>query len=167
MREEKTQEGKCGMNSFKRSSQHNIGSICFIIALSLSFMFCIECVSAANQTISRSIKIGEFYDKTIKFHNYKDYPIDFSFELEGDAASMVDLDKMNMTIMPDNDGHLKITLFANRNKGTYRGMLKLVGDINEEIPIEIKVYHKSIPVEALLIELSAVQDKIYPGRTFK
>ena len=145
----------------------NLKHLFLIFILSYVFFISIGLASAADQTISKSIKIGQFYDKTIKFHNFKNFPIEFSFEVEGDVASMVSLERKTIEIMPNEDGFLKLTLLANRNNGTYVGNLLITGDIEEVIPIEIKVYQRDIPVDALLIELTPFKDKVFTGKIFK
>ncbi len=119
--------------------------------------------------IKHKIRIDTFLQQSLYIYSFKDYPVALSFTLTGDnMTGIFQLDKTSMTLAPDSNDHLIITIFGRPPVGTYYGNLTIDGEINATIPVEIEILPKDrIPVEALLLNLETNDKRVLPGDAFK
>ena len=119
--------------------------------------------------IKRKVRIDTFHQESLYVYSFKRTPVTLTFTLGGDnMTNIIELDKSVMTIQPDGNDHIIITIFGRPPAGTYYGNLTIDGEINATIPVEIEILPKDrIPVEALLMNLETNDKRVLPGGAFK
>ncbi len=119
--------------------------------------------------IKRKIRIDTFHQESLYVYSFKQYPVTLTFTLTGDnMTGIFQMDKTTMTVEPDGNDHIIITLFGHPPVGTYYGNLTIDGEINATIPVEIEILSKDrIPVEALRMNLETNDKRVLPGDAFK
>ncbi|MCP3682414.1 MAG: DUF87 domain-containing protein [bacterium] len=123
--------------------------------------------SISENSIDKDMKAGTFAELEIHITNKAKQPMEVLFEVDGDAKPMVKFDKSSMTVDPESTANLSVTIFA-EGKGDYNGSLLIVGDITQELPIDISVSEiVGVPVEALLITLEADATTVQIGDSFR
>jgi hypothetical protein len=152
------------LNSGNSGCRFFIAAILFII---LAFCVYAEADYTIEPTyIERKLKIGEFAEEVVKISNKGESPLHLTFLVEGKVGAISQLNKKVALISPGSDEELKITVFG-ENISTYTGSLAVSGDISKRIPINITVTELSdIPVEALVIEIEPITEKVKIGRVF-
>ncbi|MFH1916446.1 MAG: DUF87 domain-containing protein [Nanoarchaeota archaeon] len=118
--------------------------------------------------IKRKLRVGNYLQEQVFIISYKKSTASVYFEVEGDVASLIKLDKENLFINPNSKEEITLTIFGKGDPGIYNGTLKITGDLNATIPIEIELLSKDqLPVEALMIELDTPKKSVKAGDTFK
>ncbi|MGV8150802.1 MAG: helicase HerA domain-containing protein [Candidatus Woesearchaeota archaeon] len=120
--------------------------------------------------IDRKLIIGNFLQEIVSFYSYKQGSANLKFTIEGDSnlTNMVKLDKSAMSIAPNTNDQLTLTIFGEGIPGVYNGSLLIEGDLNEKIPIRIELLSKDrLPVESLLIMLDIDDKEIFGNQKLK
>jgi len=128
--------------------------------------------------IDRQLVIGNFLQEIISFYSYKKSTANLQFSIEDDnssgngtnfkLSSLIKLDKTSMSLAPNTNDQLTLTVFGEGNPGVYNGSLVIDGDIKEKIPVRIELLSKDrLPVEALLIMLDLDKRSIYTSENLK
>src|SRR3989339_1832912 len=119
--------------------------------------------------INRKLVIGNFLQEIVSFYSYKQSIANLKFRIEGEnLSSIVKLDKQSMSIAPNTNDQLTLTIFGEGQPGIYNGSLIIEGDLNEKIPIIIELLSKDrLPVESLLIMLDIDNKEIFGNQKLK
>lgn len=123
-------------------------------------------VIALNE-INKRMRLDEFAQERVYIYSYKPTSMQINVELTGSIAKIGVLDKTRIIIPSRSDDSFTITFFANDSIGIYNGTINISGDISAEIPVTIEILDKEkIPVQAMLIGLSAPSKTLYAGSRF-
>ena len=120
--------------------------------------------------IKRKLRIDTFQQEAIYIYSFKKSTITLNFELEGDEnlSSVLVLDKLKLSIEPNSNDQIIVTMYGRPPVKTYYGNLTITGDLNVTIPIEIEILPKDqVPVEALLMNLETNEKTALPGQQIK
>lgn len=120
-------------------------------------------------SINRKLVVGNFLQEIVSFYSYKQGYANLKFTIDGENLSkIVKLDKSTMSIAPNTNDQLTLTVFGEGEPGIYNGSLIIEGDLNEIIPIKIELLSKDrIPVESLLIMLDIDDREIFGNQKLK
>jgi len=117
--------------------------------------------------INKRIKTGNFLDETITLYSFKETPVQIELSFDGNISEVAKLDKEKVILNPKESQDIKLTFYGIRNLGRYNGSLIISGSLNNNIPISIDVTEKDLlTVQALDMEVDAVDNVINPGKTF-
>lgn len=119
--------------------------------------------------INRKLVIGNFLQEVVSFYSYKQGVANLRFRIEGEnLTSMIKLDKQTMSIAPNTNEQLTLTIFGEGVPGTYNGSLIIEGDLQQQIPITIELLDKDrLPIESLLIMLDIYDREIFSNQKLK
>lgn len=119
--------------------------------------------------IDRKLVVGNFLQEIVSFYSYKQGVANLNFTIEGENLSkIIKLDKSKMSISPNTNDQLTLTIFGEGEPGIYNGSLIIDGDLKEKIPIKIELLSKDrLPVESLLIMLDIDDKEIYGNQKLK
>lgn len=118
--------------------------------------------------LKRKIRPDEFVQENIYLFSFRQEPVTVTFELEGNASQLIDFDKQSLTIDPNSNDQVTLTIFGRAPVGVYNGSLFIDGDINATIPVEIEIVSKDkLPVESLSIDIEAARQSVLPGDSLK
>jgi len=119
------------------------------------------------RSIEKKIREGEFAQDIVYIQSFKLTGVEVDFTLTGDIVNLTVIDKKNLYLNPREESQTMLTFFGNLSPGVYNGSLNITGGIEAEIPISIEILDKDkIPIQALLIGISATDKKLYPGSKF-
>ncbi len=117
--------------------------------------------------INKKLRQNEFSQDMIIIQSIRASVMTVDFKILGNVSNLTQIDKKSLSIGPRSQGSVALTFFANMSPGVYTGVLNMSGGINAEIPITIEILSKDkIPVQALLITMSAPNKNLYAGSTF-
>ncbi|MGV8086775.1 MAG: helicase HerA domain-containing protein [Candidatus Woesearchaeota archaeon] len=129
--------------------------------------------------IDRKLMIGNFLQEIVSFYSYKKGTANLQFTIINDNSTnstddetkltdLIKLDKETLTISPNTNDQLTLTIFGEGKPGIYTGSLLIDGDLKEEIPIRIELLDKSrLPIESLLIMLDIDKRNIFSSEKLK
>jgi len=119
--------------------------------------------------INRKLVIGNFLQEVVSFYSYKQGVANLRFRIEGEnLTSMIKLDKQTMSIAPNTNEQLTLTIFGEGVPGVYNGTLIIEGDLEQVIPITIELLDKDrLPIESLLIMLDVYNTEIFSNQKLK
>jgi len=118
--------------------------------------------------IDRKLLVGNFLQEIISFYSFKKEVAHLTFSIDGNVSSMIELDKESLSISPNSNDQLLMTIFGQGATGLYTGNLTVGGSINETINISLDLLSEDrLAVEALLIRLEPVKRTALPGSTFQ
>lgn len=118
--------------------------------------------------IFRKLRLGEFSQEALTIFSYKANSAQINLKLTGNVSKLTQLDAEKLIIPANGDAQFLFTFFANESPGLYNGSINLSGDINAIIPVAVEILDKEkIPIQALLISLSAQDKTLYSGSTFR
>ncbi len=113
--------------------------------------------------INKEVRQGTFIEEDVGLYNLRKTPLSMSFSVSPNLQDFVKLDKASLNLAPQNSNDLKVTIYGNKPLGTYEGKISIVGDINQEIPVKIRIVEKKFPVEVLLMEIDLFKNLVRPG----
>jgi tetratricopeptide (TPR) repeat protein len=128
--------------------------------------------------IDRKLMIGNFLQEIVTFYSYKNTMASLQFSIEDDnqtvnetgnrLSDLIKLDKVSMSLQPNTNDQITLTVFGEGNPGIYNGSLVIEGDLREKIPVRIELLDKDrLPIEALLIMLDINKKNIYASEKLK
>lgn len=117
--------------------------------------------------IYRRLREGEFAQEMVVIRSYKSSSTQINLQMEGEVAKLTQIDANSIIIPSRGDGQFTLTFFANTTPGIYNGSVNLTGGIDVLIPVTIEIVDKDkLPVQTLLMDLSAPDKTLYAGSTF-
>ena len=126
-----------------------------------------ENVEISPSHFKKRIKVGEFYEEKVFLTNNDESAVAVTFSVEGTAAPIASLETQSLVVEPKSSESATV-IFYGQNVSTYDGFYVLGGDLSYKIPINITVSDaKSLPVEALLMEIEPLNDRTKVGDIFK
>lgn len=116
-------------------------------------------------SLNRKLRIDNFLQEQIRIISFKTVPATVTFEIEGDnITKLISIDKESVTIEPNSQASIVITIFGQPPVGVYNGSLKIGGDLNETIPIELEILPKEqLPIEVMFMDLKILSTTVNPG----
>ncbi|HLD97298.1 MAG TPA: DUF87 domain-containing protein, partial [Candidatus Nanoarchaeia archaeon] len=121
--------------------------------------------------VSRIIRIlrqGTFATVPITITNYKPTPILLSFQITGDVAPMVLIDKTAVVLVSNEKTDATLKLLALGKQGSYNGSLVVTGDVYESVPIDLIITEKDkLPIETLQVRIQIFETNINPGKQLR
>jgi hypothetical protein len=119
--------------------------------------------------INRKLVVGNFLQEVVSFYSYKQGVANLKFHIEGEnLTNMIKLDKQTMSIAPNTNDQLTLTIFGEGVPGIYNGTLIIEGDLQQRIPITIELLDKDrLPIESLLIMLDVYNKEIFSNQKLK
>ncbi|MGV8141537.1 MAG: tetratricopeptide repeat protein [Candidatus Woesearchaeota archaeon] len=128
--------------------------------------------------IDRKLMIGNFLQEIVTFYSYKKSMASLKFSIEDDNSTinetgkrlsdLIKLDKTSMSLQPNTNDQVILTVFGEGEPGIYNGSLIIDGDLREKIPIRIELLDKErLPIESLLIMLDIEKRNIYSSEKLK
>jgi tetratricopeptide (TPR) repeat protein len=128
--------------------------------------------------IDRKLMIGNFLQEIVTFYSYKKFVASLKFSIEDDnftinetgkrLSDLIKLDKTSMSLQPNTNDQVILTVFGEGEPGVYNGSLVIDGDLREKIPIRIELLDKErLPIESLLIMLDIDKRNIYSSEKLK
>jgi len=117
--------------------------------------------------ILRKIKVGNFLQIPIGIKNNKDGSLAVEVSVTGEVETMITLDKDSFIIPAKGSEEFQVTIFG-LDLGVFNGTIRLTGDVDQEITVDILVFDKERqPIEALLLKLSLLDASINQGGELK
>lgn len=117
----------------------------------------------APNKIKRTIRKGTFIEEEVTIYNFKTSTAQMVFTLTEDLEDFIELDKSVLGVTSESSGAVTLTIFGTKPVGVYTGSLLIKGDIEQEVPIEITIIDKKLPIETLLMELDLFNRIVRPG----
>jgi tetratricopeptide (TPR) repeat protein len=119
--------------------------------------------------IDRKLVVGNFLQEIISFYSYKKGIAELTFKIDGENISkMIKLDKETLSLAPNTNDQLTLTIFGEGVPGVYNGSLLIDGDMNASIPIRIELLSKErLSIESLLLMLHIDDTKLYSNQKLK
>ena len=118
--------------------------------------------------IKKKVRQGSFAEESMTIYNFKNIPTHLTFSVSGSVAPYVKLSMEDAIIQPNASAKLNIRLLGDGVPGLYTGILKLDGDFQALVPIELTIIKEGkIPVEALIIKIDTLQQEAYRGQEFR
>ncbi|MDA3836625.1 MAG: DUF87 domain-containing protein [Nanoarchaeota archaeon] len=121
----------------------------------------------SSKEINKEVRKNTFIEEEIGIYNLRRTNMNLNFQITPNLKDFVKIDKTTIAIAPDVYSDLKVTVYGTQPLGTYEGTLIISGDIDQEIPIKIKIVEKKFPVEVLLMEIDLFHNLVQPGRDLK
>ncbi len=118
--------------------------------------------------INKRIRKGTFVDETLSIFNLKQDAADLYFTVDGDVAPYIVLSKTEALMAPNSTFKLGVRLLGSAEPGIYTGILKISGDLDVTIPIEMTVLREGkIPLKSLLLAIDSLTKSVYRGEEFR
>ena len=117
--------------------------------------------------INKEVRKNTFIEEIIGVYNLRRENMNMQFKLSPNLAEFIKMDKSNLAIAPDAYSDLKLTIYGTVPVGVYEGSLTISGDLEQEIPIKIKVVDKKFPIEVLLVGADLFNKYVIPGKSLK
>jgi hypothetical protein len=121
----------------------------------------------SSKEIVRNIRQNTFLEENVAIYNLRRSKMSLTFELSSEVRDFIKIDKVTSTVLPDKSMNLKVTIMGNKPLGIYEGVLTISGDLDQEIPIKIKVVEKKFPIEVLLMGIDLFKNWVQPGENMK
>jgi len=112
--------------------------------------------------IKKKVLHNTFIEEEVPIFNFKGSSITMNFALTDSLKSVIALDKTSITVASDSWGSVILTIYGNE-LGEYNGTLKITGDVEQDIPVTIRVVENKFPVELLLMRLELLDNIVTPG----
>ncbi|HKL23631.1 MAG TPA: DUF87 domain-containing protein, partial [Candidatus Nanoarchaeia archaeon] len=117
----------------------------------------------STKEIKKEVRQGTFVEEEVGLFNLKQVPVSMSFSVSSEIQDFVKLDKSSLNLDPQTSNDLKVTIYGNKPVGSYEGKISIMGDIEQEILVKIKIVEKKFPVEVLLMEIDLFRNVVRPG----
>jgi hypothetical protein len=117
----------------------------------------------SSKEINKEIRQGTFIEEEIGLYNLRGTSLTLNFVTSPSLQNIVNLDKAALTLAPGSSNSLKVTIYGNVPLGTYEGKISILGDIQQDIPVKIRIVEKKFSVEVLLMEIDLFKNLIRPG----
>ncbi len=121
----------------------------------------------STKEIRKEVRQNTFIEEIVSIYNFKGSAMNLYFELSPELRDFVKLDKDSMSVPTNLFGNLFVTIYGTKPVGEYNGTLTVSGDVEEEIPIYIKVVERRMPIETLLMEIGLFKRTVSPGSKLK
>lgn len=118
--------------------------------------------------INRKIRQGNFLQEAIQLFSFKETTAQTKIEITGSVADMIELDYSNLLISPNTMEVVTLTIFGRGTPGFYNGTVKITGDLNASIPINLELLSKDqLPVQALLMDIDVAKKDLHPSDSLR
>ncbi len=117
----------------------------------------------STKEIFKEIRQNTFVEDTIGIYNFKTSNMNLLVSLSPEINDFIKLNRDAVIIEPMKAGEIKITFYGTKPIGTYSGILKISGDVEQEIPITIKIIENRLPIETLLLSIDLFKNTVSPG----
>ncbi|NCN86647.1 DUF87 domain-containing protein [archaeon] len=121
----------------------------------------------STKEINKEVRKDTFIEEEIGIYNLRQANMNLDFALSPNLKDFIKLDKLTASITPNSFTNLKVTIYGTPPLGTYEGTLTISGDLEQEIPVKIKVVDKKFSVEILLIGIDLFKNLVQPGNNLK
>ena len=117
----------------------------------------------SSKEIFKEIRQNTFVEDTVGIYNFKTSNMNLLISISPELSDIVKLNRDAMTLEPEKAEDLILTFYGTKPLGTYKGSLKISGDIEKEIPITVKIVANKLPIETLLLSIDLFKNIINPG----
>ncbi|MFC1741735.1 helicase HerA domain-containing protein [Nanoarchaeota archaeon] len=118
--------------------------------------------------IKTHIKQDSFLEYTIAFYNFQFKDIDIDLEIEGDLDDIFEVSTDHISVSPNDYGDVKISILGVRPPGLYEGKLRITGDVEATLPVEIRISKEGkIPIKTLMMNLDVLKKVVIQGSQVK
>jgi hypothetical protein len=117
----------------------------------------------STKDIYKEIRQNTFVEDTLGIYNFKTTNMNILLTVSPELSDFVKLDRDAALIEPDKSQDVLMTFYGTKPLGTYKGTLKISGDIEKEIPITIKIVENKVPIETLMMAVDLFDNVINPG----
>ncbi|MGD9276133.1 MAG: DUF87 domain-containing protein [Candidatus Pacearchaeota archaeon] len=121
----------------------------------------------STKEINVEVRKNTFVEKSLSVYNFKSSALQATFSLSSNLKDFVKIDKTSVSVIPDTFSNLGITVYGTADIGQYNGTLTIGGDLDQEIPIQIKVVEKNLPIEVLLMDVELFNTVLHPEDTLQ
>ncbi len=121
----------------------------------------------STKEINKEVRQGTFIEDEIGLYNLRGTDLSMTFVVSPSIADFVKVDKMSLTLPPGDSNVLKITIYGNYPVGTYEGKINILGDVEQVIPVKIRIVEKKFSVEVLLMEIDLFKNLVRPGEDLR
>ena len=108
--------------------------------------------------INAKLGIAEFTTAEVFVENKANSAISFQISASGNAAEFIKLSKTSARVLPGQKGNFTITAFG-KDFGTYRGIIRLLGSVNEDLPLIVEITEGS-GKENMAVKIKSKNKKI-------
>ncbi len=123
-------------------------------------------ISAAE--INKQIRENTFVEEKISIYNFKSGGMNIVFSIIGEQIEdIIKIDKSALSIGSNTFDSVILTIYGTKQIGTYKGKLKITGDLDVEVPVNIEIVPKRLPVETLVMEIELFEDSVNIGDDLK
>jgi len=119
-------------------------------------------------TIKKKVRRDSFVEESLTIYNFKEHSSELYFNVSGSVAPHVDLNVESALIQSQASMRLIVRLLGNGEPGLYMGRLKISGDMDAVIPIELTITNEGkIPLKSLILKIDSLQKSAYRGEEFR
>ena len=113
--------------------------------------------------INKEVRQGTFLEEYVGLYNLRDSEMSLTFAVSPSISDFVKVDKASISLSPGVSNDLIVSVYGNKPIGAYEGKISVLGDIEQEIPVKVRVVEKKFPVEVLLMEIGLFKNIVRPG----
>lgn len=107
------------------------------------------------------VKIEEYTQSNVLVKNRRNSPQTIHISVKGNLTDLIKINDNKMTLEGNEERAIPLIFFGSEI-GSYSGELIIAGDINERIPVELKVVDlKDVRVESMSMEIEPVKTNFY------
>jgi hypothetical protein len=117
----------------------------------------------STKEIDKQVRENTFIEDAIDVYNFKKADISLFFQVSPEIQDIVKMDKTLMSVAPDGNDRVTLTISGTKPVGIYRGTITISGDINQEIPVKIEIVPQTAPIQNMRMELSLYSTKVSAG----
>lgn len=121
----------------------------------------------STKKIDKEVRQNTFVEDEIGIYNLRKTPMTLSFQVSPEISDFVKIDRLAASINQDNYINLKVSILGTKPVGTYEGVIRIMGDLEQEIPVKVRVVDKKFSVEALLMEADVFSGVAEPGKDMR
>ncbi len=119
------------------------------------------------QEINKQVRENTFIEDKISIYNFKGGAMNVVFSASPEIEEILKLDKSALSIGSNSFESVIVTVSGTKPIGIYKGILKITGDLDVEIPVKIEIVPKKLPVETLDMDIELFKDSINTGENLK
>jgi len=121
----------------------------------------------STKALDVEVRRNTFVEEIVSIYNFKGVALNVIFDLSDNLEDFVKLESNSLVVPSQSFGEMVVTFYGTRPVGVYNGTLTLSGDIENEIPIVVRVVEKNFPVEVLLGEIDIFNYYVAPGEELR
>jgi len=110
--------------------------------------------------INKQVRENTFIEDKISVYNFKNTQMQVLIAISSDIEDLVKVDRTVLTVSSETFENFVLTISGTKPIGTYKGTIILSGDLSQEIPVQIEIVPRKIPIENLIMEVDLFKEVV-------